>query len=80
MGCFSLAFWEQLCIFIVVVMVVWYIINLLLPYLLQFLPSLVVAIIRIVIWGAIAIFVIKLIFDLLSCLIGSGGGLSFPHH
>jgi hypothetical protein len=79
MGCFSLAWVEQVCIFIVIVIALWSIIQLVLPYLTQFLPALVVQIIRIVIWACIAIACIVIIFSLLSCLIGMGGGLMhFP--
>jgi hypothetical protein len=78
-GCFSLAFWEQVCIFIVIVIGLWSLIQLLLPYLLQFLPAIVVQIIRIVIWVIIAIIVIMIIFGLLQCLLSAGGGLThFP--
>lgn len=79
MGCFSMQFWEQVCIFIVIVIGLWSIVQLLLPYLLQFLPAIVVQIIRIIIWVVIAIFVIILIFGLLQCLLSAGGGLMhFP--
>jgi hypothetical protein len=80
MGCFSLGFWEQVCIFIVIVIGLWSLIQLLLPYALQFLPGIVVQIIRIVVWVIIAIIIIKIIFDLLGCLLGAGGGLHFPHY
>ena len=80
MGCFSLGFWENICILIVLVIAAYKVFNLLAPFLLQFLPSLVVALIQIVIWVVVAIFCIHIIFDLLSCLSGAGGGLglSFP--
>jgi hypothetical protein len=83
MGCFSLGFWENVCILIVIIIALWSLIQLLLPYLTQFLPGLVIAIIRIVVWAIIAIVCIKIIFDLLSCLLGAGGSLSggsFLHH
>ena len=73
MSCFTLGFWEQVCIMIVCIMAAWYLIQLVLPYLTQFLPALVTAIIRIILWAIVAIIVIKLIFDLLGCLLGSGG-------
>jgi hypothetical protein len=41
--------------------------------LMQFLPSVVVEIIRIVIWLVIAIFCIHLIFELIGCMFGAGG-------
>jgi hypothetical protein len=75
MGCFSLAFWEQVCIFIVIVIALWSLIQLLLPYLTQFLPAIVVRIIQIVIWAVIAIVVIYIIFGLIGCLLSAGGGL-----
>ena len=78
--CFSLAWAEQLCIFIVIIIAVWSVIQLLLPYLTQFLPALVVAIIRIICWAIVAIMCIYIIFGLLSCLIGAGGGLLHFSH
>jgi hypothetical protein len=79
MGCFSLAWVEQLCIYIVIVVAIWSIIKLLLPYVTQFLPAIVVQIIQIVLWAVIAIICIYIIFGLLSCLVSAGGGLGhFP--
>ena len=79
MGCFSLAFWEQICILIVVAIGVWSIIKLFLPYLAQYLPAIVIQIINIIIWVIIAVICIVIIFGLLECLIGSVGGLThFP--
>jgi hypothetical protein len=72
MGCFSLAWLEQLCIYIVIVVAIWSIIKLLLPYVTQFLPAIVVQIIQIVLWAVIAIICIYIIFGLISCLIGGG--------
>jgi hypothetical protein len=43
------------------------------PYLLGVLPALVVALIQIAIWLAIALFALKVIFELLECVFGSGG-------
>ena len=73
MGCLNLGFLEQVCIMIVIIIAVWSLIQLLLPYLTQFLPALVTGIIRIALWAIVAIIVIKIIFDLLGCLLGSGG-------
>jgi hypothetical protein len=79
MGCLSLGFWEQVCILIVVAMAVYKLWILLAPFLMQFLPALVVSIIQIVIWLAIAIFCIHILFELIGCLWGMGGvGLSRP--
>lgn len=80
MGCFSLGFWESVCIMIVVIIALWSLLQLLLPYVTQFLPGLVVAVIRIVVWAIIAIVIIKIIFDLLACLLGAGGGLGLNFH
>ena len=78
MGCFSLGFWEHVCIIIVVVIGLWSIIKLFLPYLTAQLPPLVVAIIRIVIWVCIAVLCIIIIFTLISCIFGMVGGLGGP--
>lgn len=80
--CFSLGFWEQVCIIIVVAIAVYRLWNLISPFLMQFLPAIVVAIIQIVIWLFIAIFCIHIIFELIACMFGSGGfslGGSFRH-
>jgi hypothetical protein len=78
MGCFSLGFLEEICIWIIVVIAFWKLWLLLSPYMLQFLPAIVVAIIQIVIWAIIAIFFVKIIFELLACVFGSGG-ISLGH-
>jgi len=80
MGCLNLGFLEELCIMIVIIIAAWQIVQLLLPYLLQFLPGLVVALIKIAIWLIVAIAVIKIIFDLLGCLFGGSGGLHMSLH
>lgn len=73
MGCFSLGFWEQVCILIVVAIAVYRLWNLIAPFLMKFLPAIVVAIIQIVIWLVIAIFCIHVIFELIGCIFGAGG-------
>ena len=75
--CFSLGWAMQLCIWIVVVVAVWSIIKLLLPFVTQFMPAIVVQIIQIVLWAIIAIICIYVIFGLLSCLLG-GAPMHFP--
>ena len=84
MSCFSLDFWEKLCIFIIIIIGLIAVAKLLLPYLLQYVPDLVVQIIRIVIWVVVAICCVIIIFGLLSCLLGMAGGLfggsSRPFH
>lgn len=78
MGCFSLAWIEQLCIYIVIVVAIWSIIKLLIPYVTQFMPAIVVQIIQIVLWAVVAIICIYIIFALISCLIGGGMHLGLP--
>jgi len=80
LSCFSLAWAMQLCIAIVIIIGVWSIIQLLLPYAAQFLPGVVIEIIRIVFWVVLAIAIIIFIFGLISCLVGVGGSLVPFHH
>jgi hypothetical protein len=82
MACFtSLVFWEQVCILIVVAIAVYRLWNLISPFLMQFLPALVVGIIQIVIWLFIAIFCIHILFEFIGCLFGAGGlNLGRPFH
>jgi hypothetical protein len=77
--CFSLQWVEQLCIYIIVVVAIWSIIKLLLPYVTQFMPAIVVQIIQIVLWAIVAIICVYIIFGLLSCLLGGAGSL-VPFH
>ena len=80
MGCFSLGWIEQLCIWLIIVTAVIAIIKLLVPYLTGLIGVPIVAqIINIVLWAVVAIMCVYIIFALISCLIGSGGGLlHFP--
>jgi hypothetical protein len=75
--CFSLEWLERLCVFVVIAIAIWSIIKLLLP--LVGIP-LLAQILAIVLWAIIAIMVIYIIFGLLSCLLGAGGGLSLMPH
>lgn len=74
MACFNLAFAEQLCIWIVIVVAIYKVIQIVLPWLAGFagLPQPVMAIISVILWVIVAIVVIKIIFLLLGCLLGSG--------
>jgi hypothetical protein len=74
--CFSLVWLEQICIYIVVVIAIWSIIKLLIPFI--GIP-LVTQILEIVLWAVIAIMVIYIVFALISCLLGSGGLSLLPH-
>ena len=83
MSCFSLAWVEQLLIWCVIIGAIWAIIQLLLPLVIGPLggaAGLILQILKIVVWAVIVIFIIYIAFDLISCLIGMGGGLSLPHH
>jgi hypothetical protein len=84
MGCFSLQWIEQLLIWLVIMVAVFAIINLLIPYVLRHAGgvlgegvTIVVAALRIVFWAVVVIVVIIICFDLISCLVGHGG-LSLP--
>ena len=77
MACMSLAFLFNLCIWIIILIAGWSILKLLLPYLTQFLPGLVVQILNIIIWAIMAIIALYVIFLILSCLL-SGLHLGFP--
>ena len=71
--CFSLQWLEQLLVWIVIVCAVIGILKLLLPFVLTQLGvggGIILAAINIVIWAVIAIFVIYVCFDLISCLGG----------
>lgn len=80
MSCFSLGFIEQLCIWLIVVGALIAIIRLLVPFLTSLIGiPLIAQIINIVLWAVVAIMCVYIIFALLSCLLGSGGGLMhFP--
>lgn len=81
MTCLSLGFLEQLLIWLVIIGAVFALIRLVLPLALGWLGaagSVIERAINIVLWAAIAIIAIIVVFGLLSCLIGSGGGLRLP--
>ena len=88
--CFSAQWLEQMLIYIVVVCGIIAIIKLLIPLLVQVLTPvlgggavIVGQIMMIVLYVIIAIFVIYLVFGLISCLwsfVGGGGGLSLIPH
>jgi hypothetical protein len=77
--CFSLAWVEQLLIWLIVVGAVIAIIKLLVPWLDSFTGMPIVGrILMIVLWAIIAIVILTAIFGLLSCLLGGGGSFGFP--
>lgn len=87
MGCFSLAWFQQLLIWLVIVCAVVAILKLLVPWVIAQMgaeigagASLVLAVLRIVVWAIITIFVIYVCFALISCLMSYGGGLPLLPH
>ena len=79
MGCFSLGWIEQLCIWLIVICAVVAIIRLLVPFLTGMIGiPLVAQIINIVLWCVVAIMCCYVIFALLECVLSAGGPLHFP--
>ena len=80
MGCFSLAWIEQLLVWLVIVCAIIAILRLLLPWVAAQLGIPIIAqVINIILWAVVVCFVIYFCFALLECLGGSGIGL-FPRH
>lgn len=84
MGCFSMAWFQQLFILFIIVAAIVAIFNILVPYVLSKLqPStevsegigIITRVIRIVVWAIIAIFVIYVCFALIQCLLSYSGGM-----
>lgn len=80
MGCFSLGWLQQMLVWLVIVSAIVAIIRLLIPWITSMTFPIVGQALEIVLWAVIAIIVIYIIFALLSCLIGMGGGLRLPGH
>jgi hypothetical protein len=85
MACFSLGWLEQVLVWIVVLVAVFAIVNLLIPFVLSQASgalgagvNVIIAALRIVLWAVIAIVVIYVCFDLISCLLSHTGGLALP--
>jgi hypothetical protein len=79
--CFSLLWFEQLLIYLVIICAAIAIIKLLIPFVLSQLGAggnVIAGAINIVMWAVIAIFVIYICFGLISCLLG-GGFTLIPH-
>jgi hypothetical protein len=70
MGCFSLAWIEQLLIWLVVIAAVFALVRLVVPAFLPPFGATIVQLLNIILWAIVAIAVIILIFDLLSCAVG----------
>jgi hypothetical protein len=81
MGCFSLNWIEQILIWLVIVCAVVGILRLVIPFVLAQLGAaggIIMAVLNILMWAVICIFVIYFCFAVISCLLGSGG-LALPH-
>lgn len=81
MSCFSLAWLEQVLVWLIIVGAIIAILRLVIPWVLdQVGIPMVGAVLNIILWAIICIIVIWIIFALLSCLSGMGGVGLFPHH
>lgn len=81
--CFSLQWLGQVLVWLIVIGAVVAIIKLILPLALGWLGNpggIVLRIIEIVLWAIVAIFVVWFAIDMISCLLGAGGGLHLPRH
>lgn len=79
--CMSVGFFFALCIWLVVVGAVYALIKLILPAVLANFGgpgTLLAQAINIILWAVLLIAVLYLIWDLVECLVGSGG-FSLPH-
>lgn len=81
MACFSLEWIKQLLIWLVVLCVLIGTVKLLLPMVLSWFGAppgggTVITILGYIMWAAVAIFCIIIVFDLISCVTASGSG---PH-
>lgn len=70
--CLSLAFLEQLIVWLIVVGAIVACIKLLVPWITGLVGGTIGQIVMIILWAIVAIMVVYLIFGLLSCLVGSG--------
>ena len=75
--CFSLAWLEQLLIWLVMVAAIVAILRLLIPWVTSITFPIIGQVLEIILWAVLAIIAIYIIFALLSCLIGAGG-FHFP--
>jgi len=82
--CFSLEWIEQLLVWAVIIIACVSILKLVIPFVLARLGAgggVAMAVLNILVWAVIAIFVIYFCFAVISCLMSMGGGLPLlPHH
>ncbi len=94
LACFSLEWLKALFIWAIIIVVVLLILDLLVPYVLGKLATarsgglaatvsealgIIATALRYVFWGGVAILVVVVCFDLISCVISHSGSLSLPH-
>lgn len=78
--CFSLAWLQQLCVWLIVLAAVVALIRLLVPWLVGLIGIPIVGqALNIVLWAVVAIMAVYVVFALIGCLLGMGGSLApFP--
>ena len=77
MGCFSMQWLEQLLVYCVILMAVFAIIRLVVPWALSKFGgdfAIVGQVINIILWAIVIVLIIYIVFGLLSCLMSMGGG------
>lgn len=81
MGCFTSQWLQQFLVWCVIVGAIIAIIRLIVPWVMaQVGIPLLGQVVNIILWAIVAIFVIYIVFALLSCLIGMGGVSLLPPH
>jgi hypothetical protein len=77
--CFSLAWLEQLVIWLIIVSAIIAVIKLVIPFLDSLTGFPIIGrVLMIILWAVVAIALVVIIFGLLSCLLGGSGTLGFP--
>jgi uncharacterized membrane protein len=86
MGCFSLEWFKDLLIWLVIVVAVVAILQIIVPWVLSKMQvsgiigegvGIITQVVKIIIWAVVIIFVIYIVFALIACLTGGGFSL-FP--
>lgn len=80
--CFSLAWLQQLCVWLIVLAAVVALIRLLVPWLVGLIGIPIIGqALNIVLWAVVAIMAVYVVFALIGCLLGMGGPglLPFRH-
>ena len=82
--CFDLAWIEHLFVLLIIIGAIVALVRLLLPLVIGWMGAagaIILQAVTIFMWAIIAIFCVYIVFELIGCLLGSGGGfgLAFPH-